>query len=141
VTQRRAPRADDDGVGTATRGLAWVAVAALSAVVLGQPGGPLTPAQAIAGSALTVTGDVQGLAVGGEGRLVLTVDNPLPHPVVVRRLAASVAGDDGCLSVAPWAGALAVPAGGWASAELAVAVAADAGCAGRSWDLAYTAST
>ena len=141
VTHRRAPRADDERVRTAARALVWVAVAVLSLVLMVQPGGPLAPAQAIAGSVLTVTGDVRDLAVGAQGRLVLTVDNPLPQDVVVRRLSASVAADDGCLSVQPWAGALEVPAGGSSTAELVLTVAADPACAGRSWDLAYSAST
>jgi hypothetical protein len=140
VTRRRPPRADDPRVTTAARGLAWVAVALLSLVLLTQPGGVLAPAQAVAGAALTVTGDVRDLAVGGEGRLVLVVENPLGDDVVVRRLSAEVAGDGDCLTVTPWEGALVVPAGGTARAELVVGVAADPACAGRSWELAYRAS-
>jgi hypothetical protein len=126
---------------TLARGLAWAVVGLLAVVLLAQPGGPLGPRQALAGAALTVTGDVRDLAVGGVGTLVLTVDNPLPHDVVVRRLTASVVADDGCLVVEPWSGELPVSAEGTARAELAVTVRPDARCGGRSWELAYSAAT
>jgi hypothetical protein len=128
-------------VTTAARGLAWVAVALLALVWLAQPGGVLAPAPAVAGAALEVSGDVGDLPVGGEGRLVVTVRNPLGDDVVVRRLSARAAGEQECLTVVPWEGALPVPAHGAASADLRVAVAADPTCAGRSWQLVLTAAT
>jgi hypothetical protein len=94
-----------------------------------------------AGPELSVTGDVTGLSPDHPGRLVLTVHNAGDTAAVVHRLSTSVrSANSGCtLTVAPWRGTLAVPAGGAASQAVAVQVAG-ARCGGAHWTLDYSAT-
>lgn len=127
------------------RAAAWLVVALVVVGTLVQPGGPLAQT-AFAAEALVVTGAADGLQSGRPGTLTLTISNPTSEPAVVRRLDARVTGGGstdcgtGHLTVTPWTGELLVPAGGAASADLSLAVAADAACSGQTWDLEYDAS-
>ena len=93
------------------------------------------------GPALSVHGDVSGLSVGQLGRLVLTVRNDGDAPTTVRHLTTVVRQQiQGCtLSVAPWSGAMDLPAGGAGTQAVAVRVSGR-GCDGGKWALDYTAS-
>ena len=120
------------------RGCAW----AVSGLLLGVP---LLAQGANAQPPLTVSGSVQDLQVGATGALQLTVRNDGATDAVVTALTARVtSASAGCpvsaLTVRPWSGRLVVPAGGTAQRSLPVTVADVGGCAGATWQLAYSAS-
>lgn len=93
------------------------------------------------GPALSVTGDVTGLSTGQLGRLALTVHNEGDAPAAVRRITTSVREQrTGCtLSVAPWSGAMDVPAGGAVTRDVVVRISGHR-CAGARWTLEYAAT-
>jgi hypothetical protein len=129
---------------TAT-GAAWALAAGCMAVPLAQPTGLVRPELALASSALTVVGSVEGLRPGVPAELVLTVENADSRDVVVRRLTAEVSGGgtpscpSSALSITPWTGQLAVAARGHARQPLAVLLDPTAGCEDVRWELRYTA--
>lgn len=127
-------------LGTLARGACWAVVAVVVLALLTGPGGLLGPSLAQASDALTLRGDVRDLVPGGHGSLTVTVENPLSSPVKVRRIAVEVVDGGRCLTVEPFAGALPVASHGTASVPLRVDVAADPGCAERTWTLRYSAS-
>ncbi|MFN2523658.1 MAG: hypothetical protein ABR614_10165 [Mycobacteriales bacterium] len=118
---------------------AAVVIAALVVVV----GSPRWGSAAADGPALRLSGGIESLMPGGSADLVITVRNPGTHAVEVSRITARVTGASGgcaasALDITPWAGSLAVPAGGSAVAPLRVSLSA--GCEGSSWSLAYASS-
>lgn len=128
------------------RTVAWAYLALVAAALLSAPGGPLGPGLALAESALVITGDVQGLEVGGQGRLLVTLDNRSAETAAVQAVDVTVSGGGGqgcgaaALTVERWTGRLAVPARGSAQVELLPSVADRPACAGQTWDLQYAAS-
>ncbi len=127
---------------TLGRALAWALSALVLVLPMLQPGGLLGPSLALASSSLSVTGDVSGLAPHVPASLTLTLHNDGSTDAVVSRLSAAVTGVDGScsassLTVTPWTGFLAVPAGGSVTHVLPVMLAEDCGVA--TWDLVYTA--
>ena len=121
---------------TAARCAAW----AVSALLVGLP---LLPAGATAAAPeVRISGDVQGLRPGADGRLVLTLTSPAE--AVVTSLSARVTGvspgcEAGALTVEPWTGRVVVPAGGSVAQPLVLHVSDVAGCDGATWQLAYSA--
>lgn len=128
------------------RVLAWVVAATVLVLPLVQPGGLLRAGPALAASAMSLTGSVDGLRPGVPAELVLRVANASDRPAVVGRLRAHVIGGGvpGCpataLRITAWSGELVVPARGAASQALRVLVDRDARCDGVTWSLAYEAS-
>lgn len=126
------------------RGLAWVAACAVLAVPFFSAGSPISLLKvALVQPSLTITGSIDGLVAGRPGGLTLTVHSDADAAVVVHTLAATVAEVVGCgpdaLVIAPWIGALTVPARGAATANLQVALAVGSACPGATWQLHYTA--